>query len=116
MSHNEKNSIGARIRQVRGDMSIKDFCDSLGVHRKTVPRWESDEVIPDGASLLALLERFGADPRWVLKGEGMSPNLSPEETALLDNYRHLPPEKRKTLEEVGRTFAQSNLKGGAKSA
>lgn len=94
-------SVGARIAAVRGKIGIGDFAVELGVNRKTVSRWESDDTLPDGASLLALKEKFGADPGWILTGAGEAPSkssLTPDEEVLLDGYRSLdPPTRRRML-------------------
>lgn len=85
-------SIGSRIEQLRGKLGIGEFAEELGVNRKTVTRWEADETLPDGPSLLALKEKFGADPGWVLTGIGEAPSkssLTPDEQVLLDGYRAL---------------------------
>lgn len=92
MSPTKKKSIGGRIEVIRGDLGVAEFASALGINRKTVTRWEADESLPDGASLLALRDRFGADPGWILSGEGEPPSaskLTPDEQVLLDGYRTL---------------------------
>ncbi|MBS0476494.1 MAG: helix-turn-helix domain-containing protein [Proteobacteria bacterium] len=87
------NSVGQRVRSVRGERGVGEFADSLGVNRKTVTRWEADEALPDGASLLALHERFGANPGWLLTGAGQAPTnetLSADERELLALFRAAP--------------------------
>jgi len=72
---------------------VAEFAGALGVNRKTVTRWEADKAFPDGASLLALREKFGVDPGWVLTGEGEAPcdsTLSSDERELLALYRSAP--------------------------
>ncbi|CBJ42992.1 helix-turn-helix domain-containing protein [Ralstonia solanacearum] len=93
----EDQTVGDRIKAVRGDRGISEFAAELGVNRKTVTRWEADEALPDGGSLLVLKTRFGVDPGWVLTGEGDSPDastLTPEEQLLLSRYRSSPAELR----------------------
>ncbi|GLH34021.1 hypothetical protein BR1R5_34090 [Pseudomonas sp. BR1R-5] len=87
------NGVGERIAQLRGSMKIGDFAECLGVNRKTISRWEAGEALPDGSSLLALHQSFGAAPTWVLLGEatqGEDPPLSAEEGLLLERYRQSP--------------------------
>ena len=104
-------TVGERISKVRGNLGVGEFADVLGVNRKTVTRWEANETLPDGASLLALMEHFGVDPRWLLKGEGgersAQPTLTPDEAALLDNYRHAGDEGRRALKATSAALAQS---------
>jgi transcriptional regulator with XRE-family HTH domain len=74
-------------------MKIGDFAECLGVNRKTITRWEAGEALPDGSSLLALHESFGASPTWVLLGEvvpGTEMSVSGEESLLLERYRQSP--------------------------
>ncbi|UVK85209.1 helix-turn-helix domain-containing protein [Pseudomonas sichuanensis] len=85
--------VGDRIAQLRGSMKIGDFAECLGVNRKTITRWEAGEALPDGSSLLALHESFGASPTWVLLGEvvpGAEVPISGEESLLLEKYRQSP--------------------------
>lgn len=84
---------GNRIATIRGARGVGEFADALGVNRKTVTRWEAGDALPDGVSLIALKEKFGADPGWVLTGEGEAPKnstLSADERELLALYRSAP--------------------------
>lgn len=88
------DSVGSRISQVRGEMKIGFFAERLGVNRKTITRWEANEALPDGSSLLALHAQFGISPAWVLLGE-ISPEpwaspLTAEEALLISRYRESP--------------------------
>nr|WP_197430319.1 XRE family transcriptional regulator [Burkholderia savannae] len=63
------------------------------MNRKTVTRWEADDTLPDGASLLRLKAKYGADPGWILTGEGEAPGtdtLTADERELLERYRAAP--------------------------
>ncbi|WP_331458207.1 helix-turn-helix domain-containing protein [Burkholderia savannae] len=87
------NSAGTRIRAVRGDRGVSEFAEALEVNRKTVTRWEADDTLPDGASLLRLKAKYGADPGWILTGEGEAPGtdtLTADERELLERYRAAP--------------------------
>lgn len=84
---------GNRIAMIRGTRGVGEFADALGVNRKTVTRWEADEALPDGVSLIALKEEFGADPGWVLTGKGEAPTdstLSADERELIALFRAAP--------------------------
>jgi transcriptional regulator with XRE-family HTH domain len=75
-------------------MKVGDFAECLGVNRKTITRWEANEALPDGSSLLALHAHFGASPTWVLLGdidpEAKAVPLPAEEAILLELYRESP--------------------------
>lgn len=80
--------VGERIKVCRGALTQAAFADRLGVARKTVTRWESGEVLPDGASLLALLREFAVDPAYLLMGRQEAPAmLTKEEQHLLVLFR-----------------------------
>lgn len=118
VSRSEKDSVGARVALLRGKRGVADFAEELGINRKTVTRWEGDETLPDGASLLALKEKFGADPGWVLTGQGEAPDmasLTPDEQVLLDGYRALDAATRRRmlafmLTESGPVAVQKKIK------
>jgi transcriptional regulator with XRE-family HTH domain len=63
-------TIGSRLKVVRGAVSQKDFADLLGVSRSTLVRYEGDEGAPDAEFLIALFEKHGVDPTWLLTGRG----------------------------------------------
>lgn len=93
-------TIGQRIRTVRGGRGVAEIAEALGVNRKTITRWEADEALPDGKSLLALKEQFGADPAWILTGSGVAQTggtLSADEEVLLNGYRALDPATKKRM-------------------
>lgn len=83
-------TVGERIKEVRGSMGVGEFAETLGINRKTVTRWENDGSIPDGPSLLSLQKLFDADPSWILTGRGPGLQLSEDERELLALYRAAP--------------------------
>ncbi|WP_052958392.1 helix-turn-helix domain-containing protein [Obesumbacterium proteus] len=81
------NSVGLRIRQVRGNLSQSDFATRLGLERKSISRYESGERSPDATFFFYLLIEFKVDPIWLLTGSGEQPELSPDEQELLMHFR-----------------------------
>lgn len=112
MSHEKKDSVGARILKVQGEMGVTEFADELGVNRKTITRWVANDSLPDGASLLALMQKFGADPAWVLTGSGAAPDLAPRERILLEKYRAVPPDVQDATQTLLDAAAKSGVKKG----
>jgi len=103
----DRMEIGARIRSIRGDMTQKDFGDRLGVGRTSVVRYEAGERTPDAEFIAKAYSVLGIDPIWLLTGAGSgAPSLTPEETALVDNFRHSPPEARKAIKTTSDLLAQ----------
>jgi|GEM_PF-2108282 len=98
-------SMGSRIRAVRGELGVSEFADKLEINRKTVTRWEADEGIPDGDSLILLYQGFGADPLWILLGEGSAPEINSAEQVLLSNYRICSIEAKKNLLQTSSLLA-----------
>ena len=100
-------AIGQRIRSLRGDLKQVDFAEQIGVASKTVIRWESGQAIPDGDSLLALHVRFGADPGWVLTGNGSPPPLSAREAQMLNCYRIAGDTGRDAIDSMASALARA---------
>lgn len=94
----DRTQIGARLSELRGSLTQVAFAARLGVASKTVARWEAGEVVPDGPSLLALLKEFGADPVWLLTGDGSSPRLTGTEALLVSLYRRADADGRQAIQ------------------
>ena len=64
------NTLGARIRFVRGTMSQDEFSQKIGTSKAAVGTYERNTAIPGSTILLAIYKTFGIDPLWLLTGEG----------------------------------------------
>jgi len=62
--------IGARIQQVRGNMTRDVFAAELGVSKRTLQRYEIEDRYPDSVFMASLCEKFDVSPSWLLLGEG----------------------------------------------
>jgi len=88
--------VGRRILELRAGLTQAEFASRLGVDRKSVVGWETGKRLPDGASLLRLMEQFGADVNYILSGKrsgGLS--LSAEDTLMLQYFHEASPPVRK---------------------
>ncbi|KAB2888880.1 MAG: helix-turn-helix transcriptional regulator [Desulfobulbaceae bacterium] len=65
-----KMTLAERLRSLRGDTSTADFCRRFGIHRNTLPRYESGERTPDADFLEAICRAYNVNPSWLLLGEG----------------------------------------------
>lgn len=89
---------GFRIRELRGGLSQAEFAERIGVDRKTVVRWEAGERLPDGKSLLALMQVFGGSASYLLDGrEGGAQLADAAEQVLIDSYRRCNPDAKRNL-------------------
>lgn len=69
--------------------------------------YEKDERLPDAGYLAAAMQAK-VDVVYVLTGQRSpgAPALTPEESALLDNFRHSPPAARQALKTTSDLLAQ----------
>jgi len=105
---------GQRIAELRGTLTQAQFAERLGVDRKTVVNWEAGERLPDGASLLKLVEAFAADVNYILTGNrSYQEVLNSRERILLDNYRHTHPRQQRFIEEAAFVASESSTSKAA---
>lgn len=90
---------GARLKQVRGELSQKDFAARLGVYWNSYARYEREERDMDAQLVAKICRDFSIDPRWLLLGEGdmrlgdgpFEPMGAPPRECLdLEEYRLIP--------------------------
>ena len=99
--------IGARVKQVRAEMSQRDFAELLGVAKGSVSQIEQGKAMPSGDFLVKIKAATGVDMNWLLTGMSSEPStLNPRESALLDNYRNSSLEAQDTREKVALFAAQ----------
>ncbi len=68
-------TIGSRIREIRGDKTVTEFCRIIDVHRNTLPSWESGKTSPDGEILARICDVFDIDANWLLLGIGSKDHI-----------------------------------------
>ena len=70
--------IGARIRELRGEMQLAELSDKLSIHKNTMANYERGNRFPDVKILLKILEVFpDTNPAWLLTGEGSKNRSEP---------------------------------------
>jgi len=111
---NEMETIGGRLRFERERLALSQpvLAEMCGVTMRSQRNYEKDERLPD-AGYLAAATRSGVDVVYVLTGERLpgTPALTPEESALLDNFRHSPPAARKAIKATSDLLAQHGRPG-----
>ncbi|MBC7954223.1 MAG: helix-turn-helix transcriptional regulator [Rhodospirillaceae bacterium] len=63
-------TIGSRLRSVRGKMSQDEFAGHLSVHKETVGKYERNLMQPGSDVLVRLHQNWRVDINWLLTGEG----------------------------------------------
>lgn len=109
-------SIGNRLREERERLGLSQpaMSEICGVTMRSQRNYEKDERLPD-AGYLASAAQAHVDVLYVLIGHrsaGVS-NLTNEETALLDNFRHSPPAAQKALKTTSDLLAKRDCPGDA---
>ena len=73
---NKVETVGSRIKQVRGNLSQASFATKIGVNKAQLGKYERDENIPGGDILTRLYEACGTDITWLLTGEETTPSMT----------------------------------------
>ena len=96
--------IGEYIKALRlaKGMTLEQVGDAVGVGKSTVRKWETGNIKNMGRDKIAALARaLGTSPDAIINcGEtdaDPEPPVSTEESALLERFRSLPPEKQRLL-------------------
>lgn len=110
MSEEIRASVGTRLKEERERLgwSQAALADAVGASRRAVVTWEGGATVP-GADALAALAPHGYDVLYIVVGQRTPISkqaLTPDEAALLDNYKH--------ADEAGRAAARTVLSSLAK--
>lgn len=60
--------IGKRIREVRGALNQDDFSKLIGLKRRSLVRYESEETYPTADTIVDICDEFNVDPVWLMTG------------------------------------------------
>jgi phage repressor protein C with HTH and peptisase S24 domain len=71
-------TIGDRIREVRGRMSRDSFADLFGLKKGSIQRYELHGAAPPGDFITSLCESYKLNANWLLFGEGNKNKFSAE--------------------------------------
>jgi len=110
MSEKNRATVGDRLREERDrtGLSQEQFAAALDVSRRTLLAWEKGEQSPNADALVAAAG-LGVDVLYVLVGQRAAPvesRLTPDEAALLDNYKHSDEEGRAAARRVLSSLAK----------
>lgn len=108
-------TVGERISRVRGKMPTAKFAKLCGVGKATLLSYEKNETEPKASFLQTLIKKFGADPCWLLLGEGEPPQEDQRESILLDHFRHCDERGKDAMLTAGSAMAKHETKTLKKS-
>lgn len=84
----EYDTIGKRIRLLRGKRSQLEFANVVGIHKSTIGRYERDECSPPADEIKKICETLSVNAEWFLfgdkEGSSMVTRQAPEEMAETD--------------------------------
>ena len=69
MEKNELNTLGERIRQLRGEMTQSEFADILRIKQAMISRYEANKETPSPKVLLRIAQFSGKSIEWLLTGQ-----------------------------------------------
>lgn len=59
-----------RIRQIRGELSVVAFADSIGVSREAIRRFENGTNKPSARTISDICKTYNVNEHWLRTGEG----------------------------------------------
>lgn len=74
-------TIGARLKRVRGGKTQKEFAQELEISAPSLQKYELNEAVPGGGALAKLSEN-GINVNWILTGKGSMYIILPDERLL----------------------------------
>ncbi len=81
------NTIGSRIKAIRGKLRQDAFANKIGMHINTVGRWERGQRTPDVNDLNRILQACpDISPAWLLTGEGEKIRHTQTDIQKITNY------------------------------
>jgi len=111
-------TIGERLKEERERLGLTQTAcgEAGGVKKLAQIQYEKGASFPT-ARYLAEAAAAGVDVLYVITGSRGGVVLTPEETALVDNFRHSPPEARKAIKTTSDLLAKRDCDDdGAKCA
>ena len=63
-----EETVGSRIRAIRGSLTLEDFAKSIDVSRQAVAKWERDESPPKVSNLDAISKVYGVETVFIAFG------------------------------------------------
>lgn len=113
MKENNGDTLGDRLRQLRGDITQQAFADLLGIGLATWRRYENNDRTPDIELAARLNMMFSVDLLWLLTGkEGAraTDSITPRESRLLAAFRMADEQGKLVMESMSQALIPSATK------
>lgn len=68
--HDQLDTVGKRIKHIRGRITQDEFAEKVGVHRSSIARYEKGLGKPNTDFLDALYNHYNINPLWLVSGKG----------------------------------------------
>ncbi|TAL45708.1 MAG: XRE family transcriptional regulator [Methylovulum sp.] len=103
MSVEITETLGERIKQTRGNMSLVEFANLLGIGKSSLSLYEKNERMPPADFFIRMDALLHIDSVWLLTGKGAASTgeeMTSDEAALLWNYRRCTQEAQAVLTQT----------------
>lgn len=80
-----KNNFGKRVKQLRGELTMKEFGDKIGEKVSTISAWENSNIIPISSKLVTIATAFNISVDYLL-GLTDNPQLDNEDMPDIKMY------------------------------
>ena len=91
-----EESVGSRIRAIRGSLTLEQFAKSINVSRQAVAKWERNESPPKVANLDTISRIYGVDKAFIAFGVVNPDDRDITERAVVEKL-HLLTNQQKSL-------------------
>lgn len=104
---NYRSLFGSRLSEERKRVGAKQAkaAELCGVSREIWGKYERGITTP-GCDVLFLFSQAGADVLYILTGQRGLNDMKPDEVALVDNYRHCPPDGKVALQTTSAALSK----------
>ena len=65
-------TVGDRIREIRGDMSQREFAEKLGISQSSISGYEKNTRLPDYDIIRKICSEFTVSADWIIIGKQTS--------------------------------------------
>lgn len=100
-------SIGQRVKQLRGKLTLKEFAEPLGVSGAAISNIESDRSEPSNDLSIKICEIYGCTMDWLIRGVETNTFKEPQENyvtiskdELLDLYKKLNQQQEQQISKL----------------